>query len=118
MHRAVDGAEFDVVSQAATRHLQRSAEQRNVLGSVPARRDDFAAAARDLVADRGSAARYGNNAAAADGRRGRQDRAVNSEATVRVFVQRALQDDQRAAAADCGTANHSAGGHLIRPPVQ
>src|SRR5215813_980395 len=202
MHRAVDGAEFDVVSQAATRHFQRSAEQRNVLGSVPARRDDFAAAARDLVADRGSAARHdhgaagdvrgegvrigaqvgaaqrparadhdfataGNNcavhhpaarnhfnaaavdlggvrhaaarygnkaaavdrdvaggaqhdflAAAADGRRGRQDRAVNSEATVGVFVQPALQDDQRAAAADCGTANHSAGGHLHRPPVQ
>src|SRR5215471_2394790 len=202
MHRAVDGAEFDVVSQAATRHLQRSAEQRNVLGSVPARRDDFAAAARDLVADRGSAARhdhgaagevrgdgvriaaqagaaqrparadhdfaaggnkgaghraaarnhfnaaavdlggvrhaaarYGNKAAAvdrdvaggaqhdflaaaADGRRSRQDRAANTEASGRVFVQPALQDDQRAAAADCGTANHSAGGHLHRPTVQ
>src|SRR5215471_13626367 len=202
MHRAVDGAEFDVVSQAATRHLQRSAEQRNVLGSVPARRDNFAAAARDLVADRGSAARHdhgaagdvrgegvrigaqvgaaqrraradhdfaaaGNNCAvhhpaarnhfnaaavdqggarhatarhdnkaaavdrdvaggaqhdflpaAADGRRGRQDHAANTEASVRVFVQPALQDDQRAAAADCGTAHHSAGGHLHRPAVQ
>src|SRR5215472_11444761 len=202
MHRAVDGAEFNVVSQAATRHLQRSAEQRNVLGSVPARRDDFAAAARDLVADRGSAARHdhgaagdvrgegvrigaqvgaaqrparadhdfaaaGNNcavhhptarnhfnaaavdlggvrhaaprygnkaaavdrdvaggaqhdflAAAADGRRGAQVHAADTEASESGCVQPARQDDQRAAAADCGIGRHAAGGDLHCPAVQ
>src|SRR5262249_56301237 len=52
------------IGQAAARHLQRSAEERDVLGGVSARLDDFAAAAPDLVADRGSAA--GNDHRAAD----------------------------------------------------